>query len=281
MHPPSDGARTRGERSSGPGLSHSRRAARRAAGRLAPRRTHASLAPHARGWLEGVSRRRRQRTTVRGDEAQVIPDLVNREFKAHGPDRPWVADITYIPTWAGFLFLAVVVDVWSRRVVGWSMADHLRTELVLNALNMALEQRKPAAVIHHSDQGCQYTSRVSSARAPLSLRRVQCVRPPTARAPCNGSGFGATRRSVVRAAAAAAADVVVHEPDLAIGDLAARSGGHVVAAAAVVAAALTLAGDLDPAVEPFAADALAGRINAAGGAVAWPTTGKRTCGPRS
>jgi putative transposase len=108
--------------------------------------------------LEGVSRRRKQRTTVRGDEAQVIPDLVNREFKAAGPDQLWVADITYIPTWAGFLYLAVVVDVWSRRVVGWSMADHLRTELVLNALNMAVEQRKPVGVIHHSDQGCQYTS---------------------------------------------------------------------------------------------------------------------------
>jgi putative transposase len=83
---------------------------------------------------------------------------VEREFAADGPDRLWVADITYIPTWAGFLFLAVVVDAWSRRVVGWAMATHLRTELVLEALNMAVGQRQPENVIHHSDQGCQYTS---------------------------------------------------------------------------------------------------------------------------
>ena len=69
-----------------------------------------------------------------------------------------MADITYIPTWAGFLYLAVVLDVFSRRLVGWAVATHLRTELVLEALNMALGQRHPAAVIHHSDQGSQYTS---------------------------------------------------------------------------------------------------------------------------
>jgi putative transposase len=83
---------------------------------------------------------------------------VDRDFTAEGRDRLWVADITYIPTWSGFLYLAVVVDAWSRRVVGWSMATHLRTELVLEALNMALEQRRPREVIHHSDQGTQYTS---------------------------------------------------------------------------------------------------------------------------
>ena len=69
-----------------------------------------------------------------------------------------MADITYVPTWTGFLYLAVVVDAFSRRIVGWSMANHLRTELVLEALNMALWQRRPATVVHHSDQGCQYTS---------------------------------------------------------------------------------------------------------------------------
>jgi putative transposase len=83
---------------------------------------------------------------------------VNRDFTATGPDQLWVADITYIKTWVGFLYLAVVLDAWSRRVVGWSMALHLRTELVLEALDMALWQRRPKAVIHHSDQGCQYTS---------------------------------------------------------------------------------------------------------------------------
>jgi putative transposase len=108
--------------------------------------------------LAGVSRRAWPRTTVRDERARPAPDLVERNFTADGPDRLWVADITYIPTWAGFLYLAVVVDAWSRRVVGWSMATHLRTELVLEALNMALCRRRPKDVIHHSDQGTQYTS---------------------------------------------------------------------------------------------------------------------------
>jgi putative transposase len=108
--------------------------------------------------LEGASRRKRIFTTRRDRDARPAPDLVARDFTAAGPDRLWVADITYIPTWAGFLYLAVVVDAWSRRVVGWAMATHLRTELVLEALNMALTQRRPTAVIHHSDQGTQYTS---------------------------------------------------------------------------------------------------------------------------
>jgi len=108
--------------------------------------------------LAGVSRRKGPRTTIRDRAARPAPDLVDRDFTAAGPDRLWVADITYIPTWAGFLYLAVVLDAWSRRVVGWAMATHLRTELVLEALNLALTQRRPTDVIHHSDQGCQYTS---------------------------------------------------------------------------------------------------------------------------
>jgi putative transposase len=108
--------------------------------------------------LRGVSRRRWISTTVRDRKARPAPDLVERNFTAAAPDCLWVADITYIPTWAGFLYLAVVLDVFSRRIVGWAMAPHLRTELVLEALNMALGQRHPAAVIHHSDQGSQYTS---------------------------------------------------------------------------------------------------------------------------
>ena len=108
--------------------------------------------------LEGVSRRGWARTTVRDPQARPAPDLVDRNFATDGPDRLWVADITYIPTWAGFLYLAVVLDAWSRRIVGWSMATHLRTELVLEALNMALYRRRPDGVIHHSDQGTQYTS---------------------------------------------------------------------------------------------------------------------------
>ncbi len=108
--------------------------------------------------LEGVSRRKGTCTTHRGEGARPAPDLVERDFAVPAPDRLWVADITYVPTWAGFLYLAVVLDVFSRRVVGWSMATHLRTELVLDALEMALWRRRPADVIHHSDQGCQYTS---------------------------------------------------------------------------------------------------------------------------
>jgi putative transposase len=108
--------------------------------------------------LRGVSRRKQLFTTQRDPDARPAPDLVKRNFRVDGPDRLWVADITYVPTWAGFLYLAVVLDAWSRRVVGWAMATHLRTELVLDALNMALVRRLPRNVIHHSDQGAQYTS---------------------------------------------------------------------------------------------------------------------------
>jgi putative transposase len=108
--------------------------------------------------LVGITRRRPFCTTVRDRERRPAPDLVNRNFKAEGRDQLWVADITYVPTQSGFLYLAVVVDAWSRRVVGWQMATHLRTELVLKALDMALYRRRPSGVIHHSDQGTQYTS---------------------------------------------------------------------------------------------------------------------------
>jgi putative transposase len=112
----------------------------------------------ANAGLYGVSRRAWITTTVRDRDARPAPDLVERNFVAAAPNRLWVADITYIPTWAGFLYLAVVLDTFSRRIVGWAMETHLRTELVLQALNLALWQRRPAAVIHHSDQGSQYTS---------------------------------------------------------------------------------------------------------------------------
>jgi len=106
--------------------------------------------------LRGVCRRRFVTTTVR-DGARQAPDLVDRSFVATAPDVLWVADITYVPTWSGFLYLAIVLDVFSRRVVGWSMSATLQTELVLAALDMALAVRKPHGVIHHSDQGSQYT----------------------------------------------------------------------------------------------------------------------------
>jgi putative transposase len=108
--------------------------------------------------VHGVSRRRFVVTTVRQPGAVPAPDLVQRDFEVGGANQLWVADITYIPTWAGFLYLAAVLDAWSRRVVGWAMATHLRTELVLEALEMAVWQRQPSGVIHHSDQGSQYTS---------------------------------------------------------------------------------------------------------------------------
>jgi len=107
--------------------------------------------------LAGVSRRRFVTTTVR-DSARPAPDLVDRTFTADRPNALWVADITYVPTWAGFIYLSVVLDAFSRRIVGWSMATTLATKLVLDALNMALWQRRPKDVIHHSDQGSQYTS---------------------------------------------------------------------------------------------------------------------------
>jgi len=83
---------------------------------------------------------------------------VDRNFTAKSPNQLWVADITFVPTAAGFLYLAVVLDACSRKIVGWAMANHLRTELVLDALEMAIGQRRPRDVIHHSDQGSQYTS---------------------------------------------------------------------------------------------------------------------------
>jgi IS30 family transposase len=108
----------------------------------------------SRASLAGVSQRRFVTTTLKGDGRQA-PDLVERNFTAQAPDRLWVADITYIPTWAGFLYLAVVLDAFSRRIVGWSMATTLATQLVLDALNMALLIRRPKGLIHHSDQGSQ------------------------------------------------------------------------------------------------------------------------------
>ena len=109
--------------------------------------------------LVGASHRHSGPTTTRRDkDARPAPDLVDRNFTATAPNQLWVADITYVPTAVGFLYLAVVLDAWSRKIVGWSMANHLRAELVLDAMEMAVGQRRPKDVIHHSDQGSQYTS---------------------------------------------------------------------------------------------------------------------------
>ncbi len=110
--------------------------------------------------LEGCHhRRKRTRTTLRDPLAVPAPDLVERDFTPDAKDRLWVADISYVPTWEGFDYLAFILDAYSRRLVGWAMADHLRAELVVDALRMAIWRRDPAAgLIHHSDQGSQYTS---------------------------------------------------------------------------------------------------------------------------
>ncbi len=109
--------------------------------------------------LRGCLRGPKKRTTRTDPHAVAAPDLVGRNFGATVPDRLWVADITYIHTDEGFLYLAFILDACSRRVVGWSMAPHLRAELVVDALRMALWRRKPGVgLIHHSDRGAQYTA---------------------------------------------------------------------------------------------------------------------------
>jgi putative transposase len=109
--------------------------------------------------LAGVHRRRFVRTTIRDADAAPFPDLVNRDFTATGPDRLWVADITELPTRSGSCYFAAITDAWSRRVVGWSMATHMRTELVTAALDAAIVHRRPGTdLVHHSDHGTQYTS---------------------------------------------------------------------------------------------------------------------------
>jgi len=109
--------------------------------------------------LHGCHRRKGPAPSRRTPGASPAPDLVRRNFTAVAPDRLWVADITDVPTWAGFLYLAVVLDAHSRRIVGWAMADHLRSELVIEAIDMAIWRRRPReGVIHHSDQGSQYAS---------------------------------------------------------------------------------------------------------------------------
>ncbi|MEO0960176.1 MAG: IS3 family transposase [Pseudomonadota bacterium] len=111
--------------------------------------------------LSGVTRRKKWRTTKRDQQARRAPDLVNRAFEADGPNQLWVADITHVSTRSGPLYLAMLLDVWSRKVFGWAIDTTMPAELVVRAVDMALERRRPQRVIHHSDQGSQYT--VSSA----------------------------------------------------------------------------------------------------------------------
>jgi putative transposase len=109
--------------------------------------------------ISALQLKRRGKTTIRVPGVRVCDDLVDRQFTATEPDRLWVADITYLPSWEGWVYLAAVQDAFSRRIVGWAMAEHMRSELVVDALQMALRRRNPKpGLIHHSDQGSQYVS---------------------------------------------------------------------------------------------------------------------------
>jgi putative transposase len=112
-----------------------------------------------RAGISGLVPKKRGRTTVRVPGVRVADDLVERQFRPAAADVLWVADITYLRTWEGWLYLAAVQDAFSRRIVGWQMAEHLRAELVTAALEMAIARRRPdAGLVHHSDQGSQYVS---------------------------------------------------------------------------------------------------------------------------
>lgn len=133
--------------------------------------------------IRGISRRRGFIVTTQRDRRQSeATDLVQRRFQADGPNQLWVADMTYVPTWAGFIYLAVVLDAWSRRVVGWAIGETMTAELVLAALNIGLQQRKPDSVIHHSDQGSLVHQRglrrtlQEDGRAPLDGQRGRRIR---------------------------------------------------------------------------------------------------------
>jgi putative transposase len=109
--------------------------------------------------ISGLVARKRRRTTIRVPGVRVADDLVQRQFRPAAPDVLWIADLTYLRTWEGWLYLAAVQDAYSRRIVGWSMADHMRAQLVTDALAMAVARRRPdPGLIHHSDQGSQYVS---------------------------------------------------------------------------------------------------------------------------
>ena len=132
--------------------------------------------------LHKITGRKRQKrrpvTTQRDPGAIPASNLLNQEFYASAPDQKWVSDITYIETAEGWLYLASILDLFSRRVVGWAMADHMEASLVEDALKMALQQRQPeAGLLHHSDQGRQYTSvayqnRLANAHCQVSMSRT-------------------------------------------------------------------------------------------------------------
>lgn len=120
----------------------------------------------AQAGISGLVPKKRGRTTIRVPGVRVADDLVERDFRPAAPNVLWVADLTYLRTWQGWLYLAAVQDAFSRTIVGWSMAEHMRAELVVDALQMGLARRRPeAGLIHHSDQGSQYVSLAFGQRA--------------------------------------------------------------------------------------------------------------------
>ena len=122
-------------------------------------RPKASGEANESGRAPGLHEGKKRRTTHRDPRAAPAPDLLRRDFEAGRPNKVWLADITYIPTREGFLYLAFILDTHSRRIVGWSMDSHMRTELVVDALEMAVWRSKPSAgLLHHSDRGAQYTA---------------------------------------------------------------------------------------------------------------------------
>jgi putative transposase len=156
--------------------------------------------------ISGLLARKRRRTTVRLPGVRVAPDLVERDFRPNGPDQTWSADITYISTWEGFLYLAHVQDLFSRLIVGWSMAEHLRSELVVDALEMALARRRPdPGLVHHSDQGCQGGFKRSSQH---SIKRSCDGQAERVGCGADGAGGDAIAGSAVGGAAGASGAVL-------------------------------------------------------------------------
>ena len=172
-----------------------RQVRRDSSGRYGSPRVHAALRTQGRGASRGrierlmrrhgiraiMARPRRVRTTDSGHELPIAPNLIARDFTTEAPNRVWLADITYIPTAEGWLYLAAVMDLFSRKIVGWAMRDHMQVELASSALSMAIRQRQPVTgLIHHSDRGVQYASHdyraaLAGAGAAASMsRKADC-----------------------------------------------------------------------------------------------------------
>ena len=146
--------------------------------------------------ISGMVRRKRGRTTISTPGVRVADDLVERQFRPAGPNQLWVADVTYLRTWEGWLYLAAVQDAYSRRIVGWSMAEHMRSELVVDALEMAVARRRPQpGLIHHSDQGSLDGSPWPSARLPARPGSLSWIGNPRATATTTPSPRASSPRS--------------------------------------------------------------------------------------